>query len=335
MTASRVLVSTPPGTDGRYSLLLTSDRGLVRDAQRLRHRVFTTEMGATLLGDGVDEDAFDAFCEHLVVRDDAAGEVVGTYRVLPPDRAAAAGSLYAESEFDLAALAGLRERLVETGRSCVHPEHRSGAVVGLVWAGLARYMLLTGHRYLMGCASVPLADGGALAAAVRRRVEGRHLAPVERRVRPHVLPGVGAVAAWTGALFVDRARLSALPATVAGMADALRAGESVAAFPEGTTWCGARGGPFRPAAFQAAIDAGVPVRPVAVVLRGAGAPFVGDEDLVTALRRVLRARSTVCELTVLPPLAPTGDRRALAAAAASAIAGVTAAPHGRTPLVAV
>ncbi len=63
-------------------------------------------------------------------------------------------------------LAPLRPSLVETGRSCVHPDHRNGAVVGLVWAGLARYMLLTGHRWLAGCASVPLADGGATAATV-------------------------------------------------------------------------------------------------------------------------------------------------------------------------
>ncbi|MGQ0573135.1 MAG: GNAT family N-acetyltransferase [Pseudonocardia sp.] len=190
MTSSQVLARTPePGSDGtasRYSLLLTTDTDEVLAAQRLRHQVFAGELGATLPArrPGVDEDRFDAFCDHLLVREDATGEIVGTYRVLPPARARAAGELYADGEFDLAALAPLRPQLVETGRSCVHPDHRSGAVVGLVWTGLGRYMTLTGHRWLVGCASVPLADGGALAASVWHQVRRRHYAPDTRRVHP-------------------------------------------------------------------------------------------------------------------------------------------------------
>src|SRR5689334_25284411 len=105
--------------------------------------------------------------------------------MLPPERARAAGSLYAQREFVIDELAPLRRSLVETGRSCVHPDHRAGAVVGLVWAGIARYMLLTGNRWLTGCASVPLADGGALAAGVRDTVFASHLSPAEYRVTPH------------------------------------------------------------------------------------------------------------------------------------------------------
>jgi putative hemolysin len=184
VTSSQVLAAAPAA---RYSLLLTSDADDVRAAQRLRHRVFAGELGATLDSPepGLDIDRFDAFCDHLVVREDATGEIVGTYRVLPPERAAAAGGRYAEGEFDLSGLASLGDGLVETGRSCVHPEHRDGAVVNLVWAGLARYLLLTGHRWLVGCASVPLADGGAVAASVLDRVQLRHLAPQPYRVTPH------------------------------------------------------------------------------------------------------------------------------------------------------
>ncbi|MEU7407671.1 GNAT family N-acyltransferase, partial [Streptomyces sp. NPDC044948] len=117
------------------------------------------------------------------------GQVVGTYRLLPPERAAVAGRLYAESEFDLAALDPIRPGLVEVGRSCVHPDHRDGAVIGLVWAGIARYMTDRGHAWLAGCCSLPLADGGALAAATWDRVRNRHLAPEEYRVRP-LLPWI-------------------------------------------------------------------------------------------------------------------------------------------------
>ncbi len=158
----------------------------VRAAQRLRYRVFAGEMAARLHSavPGHDADHFDDYCDHLLVRADDTGETVATYRMLPPDRAAAAGGLYAEREFDLTALSGLRETLVETGRSCVHPGHRTGAVIGLVWAGLARYMLRRGHRHLIGCASVPLADGGVTAAGVWDVVSARHRGPEEHRVTP-------------------------------------------------------------------------------------------------------------------------------------------------------
>nr|WP_210035338.1 GNAT family N-acyltransferase [Pseudonocardia parietis] len=182
-----MIVSTPETAARRYSLLLTTDAVDVAAAQALRHRVFAGELGATLDTPvpGHDTDRFDEFCDHLVVREDATGEIVGTYRMLPPQRARAAGGLYADDEFDLTRLDPLRPTLVETGRSCVHPDHRAGAVVGLVWAGIARYMLLTGYRWLIGCASVPLADGGLLAAGVWDTVRARHLAPEEYRTAPH------------------------------------------------------------------------------------------------------------------------------------------------------
>jgi putative hemolysin len=188
MTTSQLLVSTArPGTDApHYSLLVARDDADIRAAQRLRHLVFAGEMGATLHSPepGLDIDRFDEFCDHLVVREETSGEIVGTYRMLPPERAADAGGLYSQTEFDLDAITPLRSALVETGRSCVHPDHRSGAVVSLVWAGIARYMLLSGHRWLAGCASVPLADGGALAAGVWNLVRGKHFSPEEYRVRP-------------------------------------------------------------------------------------------------------------------------------------------------------
>lgn len=180
---TQLLVSA---TAARYSLLVARDGDEVLAAQRLRHRVFAQEMGATLnpATPGLDVDAFDEHCDHLLVREDATGEIVGCYRMLPPERAAAAGMLYSETEFDLRNLAPLKASLVETGRSCVHPDHRTGAVVSLVWAGIARYMLLSGHSWLAGCASVSLQDGGATAAGVWETVRRKHFAPEEYRVRP-------------------------------------------------------------------------------------------------------------------------------------------------------
>ncbi|WP_030194410.1 GNAT family N-acetyltransferase [Streptomyces sp. NRRL S-87] len=184
---------TPPaapaagGPAARYTVRLARDEAEVRAAQRLRHQVFAGEMGARLDGPepGLDSDAFDAYCDHLLVLDETTGDVVGTYRLLPPERAAVAGRLYSEGEFDLGRLAPIRPELVEVGRSCVHPAHRNGAVIALIWAGLARYMERSGHNWLAGCCSVPLADGGALAAATRETVLARNLAPEEYRVTPH------------------------------------------------------------------------------------------------------------------------------------------------------
>ncbi|MER6126647.1 GNAT family N-acyltransferase [Streptomyces sp. NPDC001795] len=187
MTGVTALASPPaPVAPTRYTVTLARDEADVRAAQRLRHDVFAGEMGALLSTPqpGLDIDSFDAYCDHLLVRDTLTDQVVGTYRLLPPERAAIAGRLYSEGEFDLGPLDGIRPGLVEVGRSCVHPDHRDGAVIGLIWAGIARYMVQSGHEWLAGCCSLPLADGGALAAGTWDRVRAKHLAPEEYRVRP-------------------------------------------------------------------------------------------------------------------------------------------------------
>ncbi|GIH90887.1 lysophospholipid acyltransferase family protein [Planobispora siamensis] len=143
-------------------------------------------------------------------------------------------------------------------------------------------------------------------------------------------PLVGGLAAASGALFIDRERLSALPRAVADVAGALAAGEPVAAFPEGTTRCGREMGAFRPAVFQAALDAGAPVRPVAIrYLDASGAPatgpaFIGDDTLMASLLRVVAFRRLTVEVTLLPPVT-AHDRRTLAWAAESSVASVVVA----------
>lgn len=164
------------------SLARSSDE--ILEAQRLRYRVFAGELGANLptRTPGVDHDIYDPWCEHLVVRDDNNGEIVGTYRILAPENARRIG-YYSENEFDLTRLQHLRPRLVEIGRSCVHPDYRSGATITLLWAGLARYMQENGYDYLMGCASISMADGGHIAASLYNRLKDQ-LGPAEYRVFP-------------------------------------------------------------------------------------------------------------------------------------------------------
>ncbi len=166
-------------------VLLARSQTEILDAQRLRYRVFAGEMGANLptRTPGVDHDIYDPYCEHLIVRDRESGEVVGTYRILSPENARQVG-YYSENEFDLTRLHHLRPRLVEIGRSCVHPEYRTGATITLLWSGLAQYMVERGYDYLMGCASISMADGGHAAASLYNRLAVDHLGPQEYRVFP-------------------------------------------------------------------------------------------------------------------------------------------------------
>ena len=92
--------------------------------------MFALEMGASLpqTVSGHDIDMFDDYCEHLLVRAADSRQVIGTYRVLTPAQARRAGKTYSDTEFDLTALSGLRERMVELGRSCVHADYRHGEI---------------------------------------------------------------------------------------------------------------------------------------------------------------------------------------------------------------
>jgi putative hemolysin len=164
----------------------------VRAAQRLRHAVFAGEMGARLATPlpGHDIDLFDDYCEHLLVREAASGEVVGTYRVLTPVQARRIGSFYADTEFDLTRLRQLRPRMVELGRSCVHPAHRQGGVIMSLWSALIAFMQRNGLDLVIGCASVPLQQQGAfnpaMAASLWRQLRATHLAPITEHVLPRL-----------------------------------------------------------------------------------------------------------------------------------------------------
>ena len=163
----------------------------IEEAQRLRYKVFAEEMGARLSTNkpGVDQDMFDPYCDHLLVRDSGTNEIVGTYRILSPEQAKKIGGFYSQSEFDLTRIAHLSDRMAEVGRSCVHPDYRSGAAITLLWAGLAEYMLTRGYDYLIGCASISMADGGHSAASLYHRISADNMCPVEWRVFPrHPLP---------------------------------------------------------------------------------------------------------------------------------------------------
>jgi putative hemolysin len=184
----------PPGPVAR-GIAVSWARHLddVRAAQRLRYQVFAGEMGARLTTpiEGHDVDLFDDFCEHLLVRDEASRQVIGTYRVLTPAQARRVGSTYSDTEFDLTRLRDLRERMVELGRSCVHADHRQGGVILALWGALAGFMNRNKLDTMIGCASIPMwhngvTSGDAAASIWRQLGASQHMAPIQYHVQPRL-----------------------------------------------------------------------------------------------------------------------------------------------------
>jgi 1-acyl-sn-glycerol-3-phosphate acyltransferase len=132
-------------------------------------------------------------------------------------------------------------------------------------------------------------------------------------------PVLGRLITAAGTVYLDREKLRELPRTVAELAATLRNGSAVGIHAEGTTWCGLASGHYKPALFQAALDAGVPVRPIVLRYRIGGhlttqPAFVGSDTLVDSIRRVLKVKGLVVEVHVLDEIAPgrAANRRELA-----------------------
>ena len=156
-------------------------------------------------------------------------------------------------------------------------------------------------------------------------------------------PALGALARLLKVIPIDRHSLRRLPDVVRTVADRLTAGQTVVAFPEGTTWCGLGHGTFAPAMFQAAVDTGRPVQPLQLTYRhrdGAQSTipaFIGDDSLLTSIKRVITARLTVCHIHVQSLQLPGTDRRDLAARCQAAVHQVGPLPvpavHGHAKAV--
>ena len=192
VSTSSVLI-TPDHTDTvsgpKYTILLTNEARLIHAAQQLRYHVFSTEPGFGLNNEtALDSDYFDDFCDHILVREDSSGDIIGCYRMLPPPGAIAAGGLYTATEFDISALDPLRPSMVEMGRAVVRSDHRNGAVILMMWSGILAYLDRSGYDHVIGCVSVPThGDGpaGSHLRGVRDDVLARHAAPAEYTVYPY------------------------------------------------------------------------------------------------------------------------------------------------------
>ena len=176
----------------RYRVKLAETAVEREGAQRLRYRVFVEEMGARATPDEVkarrEWDDFDPFFDHLILESldpaiaDPLDRVVGVYRLMRGDVAAAGRGFYGAGEYDLTPIAESGRACVELGRSCVAREHRGGPAMHLLWNGLASYVLERDIQLLFGVASFHGTDPAPLAEALSY-LHHEHLAPQDLRVR--------------------------------------------------------------------------------------------------------------------------------------------------------
>jgi putative hemolysin len=171
--------------DGGLELRLASSRSERIEAQRLRFEVFNLDLQlglSTSLASGLDQDAHDGHCDHLLVVDTDRDCLVGTYRLLSFDRVPSFG-FYSESEFDLTNVKRSGLRLLELGRSCVALEYRDGRVISLLFRGIAEYLRRTNADALMGCAGIHGTDLPEL-ATIQAMLSQRFLSDPSLRVTP-------------------------------------------------------------------------------------------------------------------------------------------------------
>jgi putative hemolysin len=180
-----VIPPTPADAVGAYRFRMVESDDDLKLAQALRFRVFNLELHEGLESSyetGLDSDAFDAVCDHLLVEEKTSGQVVGTYRLQSGPSAAKNLGYYSAQEFDFGPYESVRREVIELGRACVHKDHRNFSVLNLLWKGIARYAGRHDARYLIGCSSLTSqepAEGAALYRGFQK-----YLAPVVMRTTP-------------------------------------------------------------------------------------------------------------------------------------------------------
>ncbi len=179
---ARLIVSAP----AHYVARLATSAQEVRAAQALRFEIFNVELKEGLeqsYASGLDEDPFDAVCDHLLVEHVPTGQIVGTYRLQTGVNAAAKLGYYSAQEFDFQPYETSRKEIIELGRACVHIQHRNLVVLGMLWKGIADYAKQRGTRYLLGCSSITSQDP-AVGASAYSELCRKSLAEPQWRTRP-------------------------------------------------------------------------------------------------------------------------------------------------------
>lgn len=185
--AERVL---PELRAGNLEVKISRDPQEIFAAQKLRYTIFFGEMGGVshrpeVIAEQRDFDEFDDVCDHLLVidhdRPTTAEKVVGCYRLLRRSQMPKIGRFYTSGEFDVSAVKQVQGEILELGRSCVHANYRSRAVMQLLWRGIGEYVAKYNVTLMFGCASFVGIDPQEYAEALSYLYH-YHLAPSELRL---------------------------------------------------------------------------------------------------------------------------------------------------------
>ena len=161
---------------GRHACRMAQSAADLAAAQSLRHACFIAQTGAASRAEGLDGDAFDAVCSHVLVEERGTGRLVATFRFLPLTSGAEIGRSYAAQYYDLDALRAYDKPMVEMGRFCIDPHAKDPDVLRVAWAAMTSYVDATGVGMLFGCSSFQGTEPQAYADAFAMLKE-RHLAP--------------------------------------------------------------------------------------------------------------------------------------------------------------
>lgn len=178
--ALQTLGSLNNAVESKLIARFSKDPDEIYQAQLFRARVFN--LGETKQ----DKDPFDDTCLHLIIKDSLSNSIVGYSRIITSDIISSPTEFYSASEFDITPIIQPNARYMEIGRTCVDPNYRSGAVIGLLWSKIGQYMNEKSIDYLMGCASISIQDGGAKAIAVINYLRNKHFTSEQYRVTPKI-----------------------------------------------------------------------------------------------------------------------------------------------------
>ncbi len=149
-------------------------------ALKLRHDVFITELLHKSKRSGIDKDKFDKLCDHLIIIDKRSNQLIGTYRL---QSSLHTKKWYTATEFHMKRIKKLPGVKLELGRACVHPEHRNGITIALLWEGISAYIEASGTNYLFGCSSIKTTDQDEIRNIYYYLLQNGHLS-LDHRVRP-------------------------------------------------------------------------------------------------------------------------------------------------------
>ncbi|SHI32362.1 GNAT family N-acetyltransferase [Propionispora hippei] len=146
--------------EGKYLLKLAETPAEKDQIYLLRYRVYCQELNFSgkkyeYANTNREYDYFDQLCDHLIIRDEENDCCGGTFRFLPGSRLASRETFYSEQWFDIGVLRKQRSRILELGRACIDAQYRNTVVFKLLFSGVAAYLRLYPHDYLIGLTTLP------------------------------------------------------------------------------------------------------------------------------------------------------------------------------------